>query len=358
MTTKGLHKDHRNRIIIVVPLICILLVMVFGDRFVGAREITDMVGRTVTIGQVRKVWPAYPPVAYLVYAVDSSLLVGWTTKLSPENKKYIRAPQQKLPIIGGWFGQQMPNMENLIAIKPDVALVWDQSLSIAPNMLEMLNKLNIPVLAVRIFFLSDYPDAFRFVGNALNRSKRANELAGYIENTIKEMKTFSATIPAEKKVSVYYAIGADGLTNDCNHLPFLNDVISLAGGHYVHQCRPDDTTVGTKIDLERLVFYDPEVIITQDDIFFSNVFTDQRYKLLRAVKNRKVYMIPKTPFNWLNYPPSFMRAIGVRWLAHRLYPNLYTTVDIRKETKRFFKLFLGVKIGTDEADKLLLLKNK
>jgi iron complex transport system substrate-binding protein len=161
-----------------------------------------------------------------------------------------------------------------------------------------------------------------------------------------------------KKVSVYYAIGADGLTDDCNHLPFLNDVINLAGGRYVHQCRPGDTAVGTKIDQERLILYDPDVIITQDDLFFSNVYSDPRYKLLRAVKNRKVYMIPKTPFNWLNYPPSFMRAIGVRWLAHTLYPDLYTTADVRKETKRFFKLFLGVNISNDEADTLLLLKKK
>lgn len=358
MTTKRLNIKHRNRLLVIVPVICVLLTIVSGDRFAGAREITDMVGRTVTIGQVKKVWPAYPPVAYLVYALDPSLLVGWTANLSPESKKYIRAPQQELPVIGGWFGQRMPNMENLIAVKPDVALVWDQTLSITPNMLEMLNKLGIPVLAVRIFFLSDYPEAFRFVGNVLDRNKRADELAGYIDQTIKEMKAFSNGIPHEKKVSVYYAIGADGLTDDCNHLPFLNDVINLAGGRYVHQCPSGDTAIGTKIDQERLILYNPDVIITQDDLFFSNVYSDSRYKLLRAVKNRKVYMIPRTPFNWLNYPPSFMRAIGVRWLAHTLYPDLYTTADIRKETKRFFKLFLGVNLSNDEADSLLLLKRK
>jgi iron complex transport system substrate-binding protein len=357
MTSKGSNTGHRNRSLIIVLAICILLIIISGGRFVHAREITDMVGRTVTIGQTKKVWPAYPPIMYLVYAIDPSLLVGWTTSISPENKKYIRGPQRDLPVIGGWFGQRMPNMENLVAIKPDLALVWDQSLSVAPNMLEILGKLNIPVVAVRIFRLSEYPEAFRFVGDVLNRSKRAGELAAYIERTIKDMKTFSNGIPNEKKVSVYYAIGADGLTNDCNHIPFLDEVINLAGGRNVHQCQPTDKTVGEKIDQERLLLYDPDVIITQDNLFFSSVYADQRYKLLRAVKNRKVYMIPKTPFNWLNYPPSFMRAIGVRWLAHTLYPVLYRA-NIQQETKRFFKLFLGVDISTDEANKILLLKKK
>jgi iron complex transport system substrate-binding protein len=293
-----------------------------------------------------------------VYAIDPSLIVGSPAPISPENKKYIRVPQKKLPVIGGWFGQRMPNMENLVAIKPDLALVWDQSLSVAPNMLETLNKLNIPVVAVRIFRLSEYPEAFRFVGDVLDRNKRANELSAYIEQTIKEMKAFSSSIPNEKKVSVYYAIGADGLTNDCNHIPFLDEVINLAGGRNVHQCQPTDKTIGEKIDQERLLLYDPDVIITQDDLFFSNAYTDSRYKLLRAVKNRKIYMIPKIPFNWLNYPPSFMRALGVKWLAHTLYPNLYTTANIQKETKRFFKLFLRADINNDDTDEILLLKHK
>jgi iron complex transport system substrate-binding protein len=358
MTSKGSNTGRRNRLPIIVSAICILLIIISGSRFVHARGITDMMGRTVTIGDVKKVWPAYPPIMYLVYAIDPSLIVGSPAPISPENKKYLRASQRNLPVIGGWFGQRMPNMENLVAIKPDVALVWDQSLSVAPNMLETLNKLNIPVVAVKIFRLSEYPEAFRFVGDVLDRKKRANELSADIERTIKEMKAFSDSIPNEKKVSVYYAIGADGLTNDCNHIPFLDEVINLAGGRNVHQCQPTDKTVGEKIDQERLLLYDPEVIITQDNLFFSNVYTDSRYKLLRAVKNRKVYMIPKTPFNWLNYPPSFMRALGVKWLAHTLYPDLYTTADIRKETKRFFKLFLRVDISNEDTDNILLLKGK
>lgn len=357
MIIKGLRRRHWNRLHIIFPAICILLIIISGSRFVHAREITDMVGRTVTIGQVKKVWPAYPPIMYLVYAIDPSLIVGSPAPISPENKKYIRVPKKELPVIGGWFGQRMPNMENLVAIKPDLALVWDQSLSVAPNMLETLNKLNIPVVAVKIFRLSEYPEAFRFVGDMLDRKKRANELSADIERTIKEMKVFSNSIPNEKKVSVYYAIGADGLTNDCNHIPFLDEVINLAGGRNVHQCQTTDKTVGEKIDQERLLLYDPDVIITQDDLFFSNVYTDPRYKLLRAVKNRKVFMIPKTPFNWLNYPPSFMRALGVKWLAHTLYPGLYP-VNIQKETKRFFKLFLRVGISNEDTDNILLLKRK
>lgn len=339
------------------PFLALLLgILTVSGAFGRAGEVTDMMGRTVTIGRVGKVWPAYPPIAYMVYAIDPTLLVGWSNKLTPENKKYIRRPQQNLPVIGGWFGQRTPNMENLALIKPDIALVWDQTLTIAPSMLDRLQRMGIPVLAVRLFQLADYPEAFRFVGHVLNRKRRGDELASYIDRTLIDMKTFSQAIPEAKKVSVYYALGPDGLTNDCNHLPFLNEAINLAGGRNAHHCPQDGRTIGNKIDAERLLLYNPDVILTQDDVFFARVFTDPRFKLLKAVRNRRVYRVPNTPFNWLCFPPNFMKAIGVRWLAHTLYPERYPAKDLRKETKRFFKLFLGVDISENEANTLLLLK--
>lgn len=336
---------------------CILAIALGGGLPIHAAEVTDMAGRTVAIGRVKKIWPAYPPVAFLAYAIDPSLLVGWDMKLGPESRKYVRVPPKKLPIVGGWFGQQTPNMENLAAIKPDVALVWDQTLAITPGMSETLRRLNIHVLAVRIFYLSDYPAAFRFVGTVMGRKKRANRLASYIEHTLHEMSAFSAAIPEDKKVSVYYAIGPDGLTNDCNHLAFLNDAIHLAGGRNVHQCPAGKAQIGNKIDPERLILYNPNVILTQDENFFAKIYADPRFRLLRAVKNRKVFLVPKIPFNWLCFPPTFMRAIGVRWLAHTLYPERYPAAQLRKETKQFFRLFLGVDINDSEADALLLQKH-
>jgi len=65
--------------------------------------------------------------------------------------------------------------------------------------------------------------------------------------------------------------------------------------------------------------------------------------------------VPNTPFNWLNYPPTCMRSLGVRWLAKTLYPDLYRP-DIKKETKQFFKLFLNVDISEKEAGEILMMK--
>ena len=335
-----------------IIVLCFLLLSVFTGRDSHAGEITDMAGRTVSIGRTDRVWSAYPPVTYLMYALDPSLLIGWTGFLSEESRKYIREPYRDMPVVGGWFGQRTPNLESLASARPDVALVWDQSLAAMPAMAEKLSALHIPTVAIRLYRLSDYPEALIFLGNMLGREKRATELATYIEQAIEEMKAFSGEMENERKVSVYYAAGADGLKNDCDHMPFLDEAISLAGGRSVHRCHEPEGAVGQKIDMELLLLYDPDVIITQDELFFNKVYSDVRYSPLRAVKDRKVYRIPKTPFNWLNYPPSFMRAIGIRWLAATLYPGLYAK-DLEKETQYFFRLFLNMDIPEREAEKIL-----
>lgn len=330
-------------------------VMAFGILTEGgscARDITDMAGRKVTIGQsVRRVWPAYPPIAYLLYALDPSLSIGWPGPLPASGRKYLRGGRD-LPVVGGWFGQRTPNFEVVAAARPDLALIWDQSLAVTPHMTETLGKLNIPVVAVRLFRMTDYPEALAFLGDILDRRERAKALAAYIERTIAEMRAFSAGMPKEKK-SVYYAIGADGLTNDCDHMPFLEEAIDLAGGKTAYRCDQTDRVMGQKIDIEKLLLYDPDVIITQDRNFLSRAFSDPRYARLRAVKEGRVYMIPAIPFNWLNYPPSFMRAIGIRWLAFTLYPELYRG-DFPREVKSFFKLFFNVDLNDAEAGEIML----
>ena len=306
----------------------------------------------MTIGQsVQRVWPAYPPIAYLLYALDPSLSIGWPGPLPAPGRKYLREGRD-LPVVGGWFGQRTPNFEVLAAAKPDLALVWDQSLAAYPRMAETLQRMNIPSVAVRLFRMADYPEAFVFLGDVLDRRERAGALATYMERTIVEMKAFGDSIPKEKKKSVYYAIGPDGLTADCDHMPFLDEAIELAGGRSAYRCEASDRMVGRKIDIEKLLLYDPDVVITQDWAFFSRAFSDSRYARLRAVKERKVYMIPDVPFNWLNYPPSFMRALGVRWLALTLYPESYKG-DFPKEVKTFFKLFFHADVSEAEANEMV-----
>jgi iron complex transport system substrate-binding protein len=47
-----------------------------------------------------------------------------------------------------------------------------------------------------------------------------------------------------------------------------------------------------------------------------------------------------------------MRLIGIKWLMHNLYPAEYK-IDIAKEAKKFYKLFLGVDKSEEEIRKVI-----
>ncbi len=335
-----------------LTLLCAVPLLTVSMADAQAVRITDMSGRTVTVpGKIRKVWTAYPPLTYLIYTLAPELLNGWNTPLADRSRPFVDPRYRDLPVVGGWFGQRTPNFETLVRARPDVALAWDSSLRAMPAMVERLRKLSIPVVAVKLERLSDYPETILFLGRLLDRRARARQLADSITGTIREMKAFAASIPPQKRKSVYYAIGPDGLGNDCDHMPFLEESIELAGGRSAHRCARRGT-LSNRISLELVLAYNPDVIITQDDRFFGKVLADRRWQSIRAVKEHRVYRIPTLPFNWLNYPPSFMRALGVRWLAGVIYPERRGQ-SLERDVRNFYRQFLNLELNRRQVEAIL-----
>ncbi|HEY1506937.1 MAG TPA: iron ABC transporter substrate-binding protein, partial [Stellaceae bacterium] len=73
---------------------------------------------------------------------------------------------------------------------------------------------------------------------------------------------------------------------------------------------------------------------------------------VKAVRDKRVYLEPRSPFGWVDEPPGPNRLIGLRWLAHLLYPQLFSG-DIRAETKRFYELFYHQAPTDAQLDQLL-----
>lgn len=320
----------------------------------AARQITDMAGRRVAVPDtINRVYGTSPPATYMVYAVDAGLVAGLNTPVRPTDKAYIDPRLHRLPVIGGWFGQgRMANLEFLLKLHPDVIVAWIRGSSPAQEKMEKaLKPLQIPVVYVVQDSLSDSPAAFRFLGDLFDRPSRAEALARNAEQTLDEIARVRAAIPAPERVSVYYAEGADGLSTEC-HTSVHAQLIPLSGGLNVHRCTDRSTYGMQKISMEQVLQYDPQVIVAHEPMFFATAARDPRWKNIRAVHSGRVYRIPRTPFNWFDRPPSFMRLLGAKWMLHRLYPRHYA-VDLTVETQRFYRLFLNVTLDAAGARKVL-----
>ena len=335
-------------------LVLITVIISFGVIPVHARQITDMTGRKVTVpDKITKVYCSSPPGTYLLYAIDPALVAGLNFAPNEQEKKFISKEFKQLPVIGGVVGQgRNINVEMLLKVKPDIVLVWAwQEKGINEKFEETFRKLGLPTVYVRLDSITDYPAAFRFLGDLLDRRERASKLQNYAEKTLKEVSTITTKIPTGKRISVYYAEGPDGLATERDS-SFHVEPLRLAGGRNVHHGEALDHYGLEKISMEQVMLYNPELILVQERDFYAKIYTDPRWKGIKAVKDKRVYLIPRIPFNWFDRPPSFMRLLGLKWLTNSLYPQLYP-LDLVKETKVFYKLFLGITLSDDNLREIL-----
>ncbi len=321
---------------------------------VQARTIIDMTGRKVPVPErITRVYASSPPATYLLYALDPSLIVGLNSPLNQAEKRFLRPGFRTLPVIGSSVGQgKNLNVELLLQAKPDIVLVWAwPQPEINARFEQIFKQLKIPVVQVRINTLRDYPAAFSFLGNLLHRTARAQKLRHYAEESLRSVEQAVGAIKPEQRPSVYYAEGQDGLATERGG-SFHAELITLAGGNNVHQGQALDHYGMEKISMEQVMLYNPQVLLVQEDAFLQKELKGPRWRGIKAVQEGRVYLIPREPFNWFDRPPSFMRLLGVRWLANRLHPTRYP-FDAVKETWRFYQLFLGIELNSRDLTEIL-----
>lgn len=319
----------------------------------GAKEITDMAGRRAAVpDSISKVYVPSPYGSYLMYTVDPAMLIGLNLS-HKEDKRYLPKEAQNLPVIGGLSGQGMQsNMEQVLKAKPDLVIMWSSRKSVTPGRMdEALKQLNLPMVYAVAESMDDYPDVYLFLGRLLNREARTGKLAAYCRKTLADVRAVVAKVPRERRPRVYYAEGIDGLSTECNDSIHV-ELLAIAGDVDVHRCRTSSHQGMEKVSVEQVMLYNPDIIVAQEKAFFDKVYNDPAWRNVKAVKDKKVYLIPRTPFNWFDRPPSFMRFLGLKWLTSCLYPNEYR-LDVIKEAREFYTLFLGVDLSGDEMKKLI-----
>jgi iron complex transport system substrate-binding protein len=326
-----------------------LAVCLLGLAFLApapARDIVDMSGRHVTVPDVIHHAYAMTHAFPLITAIAPDLIAGFASPMppKPEMMEFLPSGMAGLPNLGG--GNDA-NIEKLKASGIDVAFGWTSKGEQFP--VKNLERIAVPVVFIDVDRLAQYPGTFRFLGKLFHREARGERLARALEDISAKLKTLG---PLKNKPRVYYAESIDGLTSQCDGTD-RSEVIALAGGRNALACNQSAVTADHyAIDIETLLAIDPDVIVTRFPATAAAIKSDPRWSHLRAVKTGKVFAVPAYPFNWLDRPPSFMRALGAEWLATKLHPDMYR-VDLKAEVRRFHNVFFGTSLSDAQIDRLL-----
>ena len=210
----------------------------------------------------------------------------------------------------------------------------------------MQELVGVPVITVS-FDLQSIGESYRFLGDVLGCAEKTEELAQFCDTLIADIQAKAAGIAEADRVPYYYAAAAGGLQTapaGTNH----TEIFELAGGRNVVDL-PAETNGRLIVDMERILAWQPDVIITATPALAKAV---QKWEYVNAVTANAVYSAPVAPFPWLDAPVSVNRLIGLCWAAETLYPDVYA-YDLKAYAQQFYSLFYGYTLTDDEAGALI-----
>ncbi len=321
------------------------------------RVLTDMAGRTVIVPKkIHKALGMSPVGTILIYTLSPELLAGWNAQPEPAELAFIPEPYNRLPVLGGWYGKNNTgNLEAIIQAHPDLILSMGDAMGTAIAD-RLQQQTHIPVFILD-GSLKKLPDAYLEAGELLGIQKRAQLLAAECRRTLDEISSKVATIPPEKRRRVYYAEGPTGLETEPGG-SMHSEALVFAGAENVAAVPRQQGIGHTPVSMEQVLTWNPDVIVSGYDYisspgeFYRKVWTDPAWKHVAAVRNGQVVETPQYPFNWIDRPPSVNRIIGIKWIAHLLYPDLFP-YDMRAEIRHFYATFYHWNPTDAEIDRLL-----
>ncbi|MCB1884673.1 MAG: iron ABC transporter substrate-binding protein [Geminicoccaceae bacterium] len=317
------------------------------------RTVVDSAGRSVAVpDRIGRVFAAGPPASVLVYALAPDRLTGWPRALRPEERAYIAPPYRDLPELGRLTGRgDTANLEVVLRTEPDLIVDFgslkDTYVSLADR---VQDQTGIPYLLIDGSFAAT-PDALRLLGGVLGVDARAGELAAYAERLLTEVDAAVAPVPEGERPRVYLARGPSGLETGLKG-SINAEILERAGGVNV-AVDPSGARKGiARLPIEQVLVWNPDAVVTWDERFYASVDGDPFWGGVAAVQAGRVYLSPTAPFGWIDRPPSLNRLIGLAWLANLLHPDRFP-LDLRKETRTFYRLFYQVEPSESDLDALL-----
>jgi iron complex transport system substrate-binding protein len=159
----------------------------------------------------------------------------------------------KLPSVGGWHN---PNLETLLALRPDLVIVDDGQ---APFIRDKFKDLGFPIMVAASHTLGDIYAAITALGRATGHEDGALKLATATREGLQRVANKTAGLPKVRIVLVVDRTpGTLGDLYTATEGGFLGEIVEMAGGRIA---LPPMTRGYGKLSKEDLLAANPEAIL-------------------------------------------------------------------------------------------------
>ena len=307
-----------------------------GTQTETTRVFTDSCGREVTVpADIQKVAVSGPLAQMVVFAIAPDKMVGVANAWDESAKAYFDAKYLELPLLGQLYGGKGElNLETLLAVEPDVVIdVGEPKDSMAEDLDALQEQTGIPFVHIDAY-LASMDDTYAMLGDLLAMPNEAQGLADYCRYAYDKVK---AIVDSVEKVNLLYVTGEEGL-NVIARGSYHAEVIDMLCNNLAVVDEPSSKGTGNEVDMEQILNWNPDAVIFAPGSIYSTVADNENWQTIPAIRDGRYYEVPMGPYNWMGFPPSVQRILGMQWMAKVLYPDA-ADYDMYETTQTYFQLF-------------------
>jgi iron complex transport system substrate-binding protein len=317
----------------------------------SAITITDAMGRQVTF--------AAPP-KRIVIAGKALFMVADAVYLFPEASSRVVALGSTvqntlsfISVIDPSYGSKTildnsAGAEQIAAAKPDVVLLKSSN---AVTLGKPLDALGVKVVYVDFETPDQYARDLKVLGQLFGDEAKAQQLISYFQQRTDRVTSALAGIQDAQKPKVlllYYSNKNGTVAFNVPPLSYIQSTeAQLGGGRLVWK----DAQLGngwTTVTLEQIAAWNPDQVYviaysgSVNDVV-SKLRSDPQWQALSAVKQGAIYGFPGDYYSWDQPDPRWV--LGLTWLAAKMHPDRFTSLDMDTEIRSFYRDLYGM----DEA---------
>jgi iron complex transport system substrate-binding protein len=221
-----------------------------------------------------------------------------------------------------------PNVEAILALKPDAVLQW----TFDPKIIEPLERVNLRVIGWDCCTKQQRRDYLMLAGYMSGRVDRAQKILAQqdtSENALRDLFAKNADKPASILV-------VDQIKESIRVIANSSQDYSLSGT--VNLAADKSGEWWRTIDAEQLLVWNPALIVIPayaTDLTPADIYNNPMFAKIDAVKNKRVYKFPQ--FN--RSPDAAEIYLSDDWLARVAHPALFQNPKAFRDTiKDSYKL--------------------
>lgn len=313
------------------------------------RTFTDSLGREVYLPEtVEKIAVSGPSAQIMLFALCPEKLVGVAEEWDASAKEFLATEYYDLPLLGQLYGGKGElNLETLLASGAQVVIDVGEPKDTAKEDLDALQaQTGIPFVHITAT-LENTPEAYRMLGELTGSEDAAETLASFCGGIYEEAVRLSQTV---EKTSALYVTGTQGhhvIARDSYH----SEILDMMCDNLAVVDSPTAKGSGNEVGLEQIMVWDPEVLIFSDQSVYDTVAEDPAWQTLSAVQSGRYYEVPAAPYNWMGFPPSVQRSLGLAWLGELLYSDT-CAFDFAQTMTEAYRLFFHCDLTQQQLESL------